>query len=167
MLVNQGREVVDYYLKVADQCGDAKSACNWVTQEILRVLKEAGIAIGQLSIAAEQLAELIKAIAAGILPRTRSKDAFELMLAEKVNFAAAIEQLGIQQVDESSLKALCQALLDANPRIVADVQAGKQQAVGALIGQAKQAQFQRRSWPREATVPGTHCFKRPDQLKNA
>ncbi|MCA9232368.1 MAG: Asp-tRNA(Asn)/Glu-tRNA(Gln) amidotransferase subunit GatB [Planctomycetales bacterium] len=138
VLVNQGREVVDYYLKVADQCGDAKSACNWVTQEILRVLKEAGIAIGQLSIAAEQLAELIKAIAAGILPRTRSKDAFELMLAEKVNFAAAIEQLGIQQVDESSLKALCQALLDANPRIVADVQAGKQQAVGALIGQAKQ-----------------------------
>ena len=32
---------------------------------------------------------------------------------------------------------LCRSLLQANPRIVADVQSGKQQAVGALIGQAK------------------------------
>ena len=44
---------------------------------------------------------------------------------------------GIEQVDESSLFALCQELLDANPKIVADLKAGKMQAVGALVGQAK------------------------------
>ena len=48
-----------------------------------------------------------------------------------------MERLGIEEVDESELEALCQELLAANPGVVADVQGGKQQAVGALIGQAK------------------------------
>ena len=59
------------------------------------------------------------------------------MHTEGINVAAAIEKLGIEQVDESALVALCQKLLDDNPKIVADLQAGKHQAVGSLIGQAR------------------------------
>ena len=44
---------------------------------------------------------------------------------------------GIVKVDESELFALAEKLLAANPKIVADLQAGKMQAAGALIGQAK------------------------------
>ena len=40
-------------------------------------------------------------------------------------------------VDDDDLRRLCQQLLDANPRVVADLQAGKMKAVGALIGQAR------------------------------
>ena len=32
---------------------------------------------------------------------------------------------------------VCKEIVAANPKIVADVKAGKQQAVGALVGQAK------------------------------
>ncbi len=137
VLVNQGREVLDYFFTAAKASGDYKTACNWVTQHVLRILKEQETTIDQFSISAAQLAELISATADGKLPKSRSKDAFELMLAEKIDVATAIEKLGIEQVDESSLIALCQELLDANPKIVADVQAGKLQAVGSLIGQAK------------------------------
>jgi aspartyl-tRNA(Asn)/glutamyl-tRNA(Gln) amidotransferase subunit B len=45
--------------------------------------------------------------------------------------------IGIAAVDESELVALCQQLLAANPKTIADVKAGKLQAVGAIIGQAK------------------------------
>ena len=83
------------------------------------------------------LGELLGAIADGKLPKARAKESFELMLSEGVDVDGAIAKLGIEQVDESELVALCQALLDENPKIVADVQNGKQQAVGALIGQAK------------------------------
>ncbi len=48
-----------------------------------------------------------------------------------------MQALGIEQIDESDLVALCRELLEANPNTVADVQGGKVQAVGALIGQAK------------------------------
>ena len=48
-----------------------------------------------------------------------------------------MNSIGIAAVDESELIALCEKLLAANPKTIADVQAGKTQAVGALIGQAK------------------------------
>ncbi len=137
VLVNQGRAVVDYFLEVAKQSGDSKSACNWVTQEILRILKDREISIGDFSVSATHLADLLLAVKEEKLPKSRAKDALELMDAKNIEVAEAIEQLGIEQVDESALMTLCQELLDANPKIVADVQAGKQQAVGALIGQAK------------------------------
>jgi aspartyl-tRNA(Asn)/glutamyl-tRNA(Gln) amidotransferase subunit B len=59
------------------------------------------------------------------------------MLEQGVDAAAAMQSIGIVAVDETELIALCEKLLAANPRTIADVQAGKTQAVGALIGQAK------------------------------
>ncbi len=54
-----------------------------------------------------------------------------------MDIASVIVQLGILQVDESALVTLVQELLVANPKTVADIRAGKLQAAGALIGQAK------------------------------
>ncbi|MCG8450007.1 MAG: Asp-tRNA(Asn)/Glu-tRNA(Gln) amidotransferase subunit GatB [Pirellulales bacterium] len=137
VLVNQGRDVIAYFLQVAESSGNPKAACNWVTQDVLRLLKEQEKTIDQLPLPAKNLAELISVVDTGKLPKTRAKDVFETMFSEGLNAAAAINQLGIEQVDESALTTLCQELLDANPKIVADLQSGKLQAVGALIGQAK------------------------------
>ena len=38
---------------------------------------------------------------------------------------------------QSEMIDLCRQLLEANPKVLADLQAGKQKAIGALIGQAK------------------------------
>jgi aspartyl-tRNA(Asn)/glutamyl-tRNA(Gln) amidotransferase subunit B len=45
--------------------------------------------------------------------------------------------MGIAAVDDDELETLCRELLAANPKIVADVQGGKEQAAAGLIGQAK------------------------------
>ncbi|MCP3695822.1 MAG: Asp-tRNA(Asn)/Glu-tRNA(Gln) amidotransferase GatCAB subunit B, partial [Planctomycetaceae bacterium] len=49
-----------------------------------------------------------------------------------------MQEKGMESVDEDEVIQLCQALLEENPQVVADVQGGKQQAVGALVGKAKQ-----------------------------
>ncbi len=139
VLVNQGRELMDYYLKVVELCGDAKAACNWVTQEVLRVLKEGEKSIGQFAISATDLAGIITGVSQGTLPKGRGKDAFELMVAKGIDVEQAIAELGIEQVDEAELVALCQKLLDDNPKIVEDLRNGKQQAVGVLVGQARRS----------------------------
>ena len=59
------------------------------------------------------------------------------MLAKGGDVEAALAELKIERVDESALVALVQELLAANPKTVADIKAGKLQAAGALIGQAK------------------------------
>ena len=51
----------------------------------------------------------------------------------------AMKELGIEKVDESALVELCKQLVAANPKLVADVKAGKMQAAGAFVGQAKKA----------------------------
>jgi aspartyl-tRNA(Asn)/glutamyl-tRNA(Gln) amidotransferase subunit B len=137
VLVNQGQATVDYYLAVADQSGDPKGAANWVTQDVLRTLKNREIRLEQLDLPAERLAAFVAKIAAGDLPSARAREVFDRMTDSPVDVVAAMESLGITQVDESELIDLCRELLRANPRVVADVEGGKQQAIGALIGQAK------------------------------
>ena len=137
MLVNQGRALVDYFLEAADACGDGKAACNWVTQDVLRVLKESEGTIEDFTLSAKSLGGLVAAIKKGDVPGPRAREVFDLMLAKSLDLKAAVGELGIEAVDDSELEGLCRELIAANPRIADDVRGGKQQAVGALIGQAK------------------------------
>jgi aspartyl-tRNA(Asn)/glutamyl-tRNA(Gln) amidotransferase subunit B len=137
VLVNQGRPVVDYFFDVAERSGDAKAAANWVTQDVLRSLKERDVAIEKLAITSGRLADLIAKVKAGDAPGPRAREVFQAMLDNDVDASTAMSAIGIAAVDESELIALCEKLLAANPKTVADVQGGKLQAVGALIGQAK------------------------------
>jgi aspartyl-tRNA(Asn)/glutamyl-tRNA(Gln) amidotransferase subunit B len=137
VLVNQGGAVVDYYFAVADGSQDSKAACNLVTRDVLRELKDREQSIEQFGIPATRLAGMIIAINDGRLPSTRSSEAFQLMLAKGCDVNAALAELKIERLDESALIALVESLLAANPKTVADIRAGKLQAAGALIGQAK------------------------------
>ena len=153
VLVNQGRELFGYYLKVAKLSGDAKTACNWVTQDVLRVLKKRNYTIQQFvektGIDAKWLADLIEKVRSKKLTKDQAQQAIDAktghievsvvrFLELKDSVEVVIEKLGLKQVHESELETLCQELLDKNPKIVADLQRGKHQAIGALIGQAKQ-----------------------------
>jgi len=151
VLVNQGRDMVEYYIEVADACGDGKLASNWIQQDVLRTLGELQIDITQFGIDARSLGELIGVVKAGRLTTSRGREVFAGMLAkarvgrvhyrsveDKLNVVQEVmNKMGIKQVDESELENLCRELLGANPKIVAEVKEGKQKAIGALIGQAK------------------------------
>ena len=137
VIVNQGRALVDYYIELAAACGDGRRASNWIQQDVLRTLNEQQATIESFPISAASLAELLNAIGAGDIDNTRAKDVFAQMLAAGQSAKEAMQSLGIEKVDSSALVDLCQALLDKNPKIVADVKSGNEKAVGALIGQAK------------------------------
>lgn len=137
VIVNQGRGVADYFIALADASGDGKRASNWVQQDVMRTLNEQTIAIENFPISAASLAELLSAIRDGQLDNTRGKEVFAEMLTSGKTAPEVMASMGIEKVGDSALMELCKQLLAANPKTVADVKAGKQQAVGALIGQAK------------------------------
>ena len=137
VIVNQGRDVVDYYLEVAEQSGDGKAASNWIQQDVLRTLKERQIGIGGYPVRATELGDLIRRVRAGELETGRGREVLTEMVATGRPAVEVMAALGIQQVDESELVALCQELIQANPKIVADVKEGKTKAAGALLGQAR------------------------------
>jgi aspartyl-tRNA(Asn)/glutamyl-tRNA(Gln) amidotransferase subunit B len=139
VLVNQGRAFIDYFIAAAEASKDAKKVSNWIQREVLAALNEGQLSIDQLGVSAERLAGLILAINRGELQSSRATDVFNQMLSTRQSAQQAMQQLGIEKVDEGDLKALCQELIKANPRVVTDVRAGRQQAIGALIGRAKQS----------------------------
>jgi len=138
VLVSQGRPLVDYFLDVAQRCGDGKAASNWVQQDVLRSLNEQQTTIERFPVPAAELAELISRVTSGKLPASRGREVLAKMIEQGGGTAeATMQQMGITEVDASELEDLCRELLEANPKIVAQVKEGKDKAVGALIGQAK------------------------------
>lgn len=137
VIVSQFAPLVEYYEQTAKLSGDGKRASNFVQQEVLRTLNEKGWKLQEFPIAPPALAELIKKVSGGELEITRSKDVFNAMVETKQSVADTMKALGIEKVDRSEIEALCRELVAANPKIVADVKGGKQQAVMSLIGQAK------------------------------
>jgi aspartyl-tRNA(Asn)/glutamyl-tRNA(Gln) amidotransferase subunit B len=137
VLVNQGLPLVNYYVRLAELCGDGKQASNWLQQDVLRTLNDQNQTIEQYPIQPEALADLLKRVAGGNLNTTRGREVLADMLATGRGAAEIMQERGIGKVDESELIALCQELIAANPKTVADVKAGKLQAAGAFVGQAK------------------------------
>jgi aspartyl-tRNA(Asn)/glutamyl-tRNA(Gln) amidotransferase subunit B len=137
VLVSAGRPLVDYYIELAESCGDGKLASNWVQQDVMRTLNEQKIEVEQFALRPAGLAELLKAIQQGDIDTSRAREVFIEMVASGRSAADVMTAQGIEKVDESELVALCKELIQANPKIVADIQGGKLQAAGNLIGQAK------------------------------
>lgn len=136
VIVNKGREVVDYYETLARESGDHKRASNWLQQSVFASLQGS---IDDFPVSASSLADLIKSIRAGKLDNSGGKRVFAEMLEHGISASEAIQALGIEQVDDSELEALCRMLLASHPSVVEDVKGGKTKAIGALIGEAKKS----------------------------
>ncbi len=149
VVINQGREFADYFERVVQECGDAKQAANWVTQDVLRELNERRVPIAEFPITAEMLGTLLKRIVDGVITVKSGRELFaELLRAsdedettDTTAVDALIDRLGLRVVrDTGALDAAITAAIESSPQAVADFRAGRQQALGAVIGKVmKQA----------------------------
>lgn len=137
VIVKQGRQLIDYFEEAATKSGDGKRTSSWIQQDVMRTLNETQANIGEFAVTAEQLGDLIQRVTRGDFDNARARDVFTHLLKTNDSVEEAIKTLGIESVDSNEIEVLCRELLDANPQVIDDVKSGKQQAVGALIGQAK------------------------------
>jgi len=137
VLVNQGRDLVAYFEELAGLVGEGKVASNWMQQDVLRTLNERGDAIDAFPVRPAALADIIGRVARGDFDTGRAREIFAEVLASGRPVAEVVAGLGIAAVDDAELESLCRELVEANPKIVADVRGGKEQAAAGLIGQAK------------------------------
>jgi aspartyl-tRNA(Asn)/glutamyl-tRNA(Gln) amidotransferase subunit B len=113
---------------------DAKAVANWVTGEYLRV-RNASTADGAPTADPVQLAALIGLVTAGTISRANAKEAFEEHLTTGDSIEAIVARRGFHQIsDDAALGPIVDDVIAANPAAVADVRAGKAQAIGFLVG---------------------------------
>ncbi|MBL8892095.1 MAG: Asp-tRNA(Asn)/Glu-tRNA(Gln) amidotransferase subunit GatB [Planctomycetaceae bacterium] len=138
VIVEQGRDVAEYFETVAQISQDGKRSANWITQEILRLLNERQQSISDFPIAAAKLGELVSAVSNSELDHARAREIFALWLTEPISLREAKERLGIATVSGNEVEELVNRIVAENQAAIDDYRHGKKQALGPLIAQAKQ-----------------------------
>ena len=139
VLVEQGQDVADYYDAVAKATGSYKLASNWVQQDILRIVKDQKIPIGECPVGPEKLADLINRVGRSELNTNQGREVLARMIETGEPVESIIEAGGYKMVSDHGtiLQAIESALL-ANPKALEDLKGGKKkpEAVkGFLRGQ--------------------------------
>jgi aspartyl-tRNA(Asn)/glutamyl-tRNA(Gln) amidotransferase subunit B len=143
VLIDQGLQLADYFETVAQQCGDAKRAANWVSQDVLRTLNERNLTIDQLGIDAPGLATLIGLINGGQLTTRSGREVFGALVegdggegTVAVRIDRIVDARGLSVVaDTGALDSVIDAAISRNQQAAEDFQAGKDAAIGKLIGE--------------------------------
>ena len=120
------------------KCGNAKAVSNWIMSDITGILNEKEIEPEKIPFTADNLAELISLIDKGTISSSIAKKVLpEMFDGEEKSPSKIIEKNGwIQISDESAIKEVVNKVLEANPQSIVDYKAGKDRALGFLVGQA-------------------------------
>ncbi|HVB10207.1 MAG TPA: Asp-tRNA(Asn)/Glu-tRNA(Gln) amidotransferase subunit GatB [Bacillota bacterium] len=132
--------LADYFDAVVAAGVAARSACSWLTVELLGRLNGRGEAIGASKVGPEALAALIRLIEQGTISAKIGKDVLDAMVAEGGDPEAIVRARGLTQIsDEGALAQAVRDVLGANATVVADFKSGKDKAFGFLVGQVMKA----------------------------
>ncbi len=144
-LLASSRRLADYFEEVlAARENRPKMVANWVTTEILRLLKEERIEAPEARLAPERLAELIGLVADAELSNSAAKEVLGAIWGGDETARAAMDRLGLGQVrDETMLVRWVAEVLEENPGPVAQFHDGRSQVVGFLVGQVMQRSARR------------------------
>ncbi|MDQ3413916.1 MAG: Asp-tRNA(Asn)/Glu-tRNA(Gln) amidotransferase GatCAB subunit B, partial [Verrucomicrobiota bacterium] len=125
-----------YFEKAARGARKAKSVANWVLNDLLSALTNAGLTIAQSPLAPGALDQLVNLIDEGKISSRQGKEVFAEMFASGQPASVIVEQKGIAQLsDRGELEALCDQVIRANPKPVADFRAGHAASLNFLKGQ--------------------------------
>ncbi|MBQ9658089.1 MAG: Asp-tRNA(Asn)/Glu-tRNA(Gln) amidotransferase subunit GatB [Clostridia bacterium] len=117
--------------------GNAKAVNNWIISDISRILNEKELEPNEIPFTSEHLANLVILIDKGTISSSIGKKVLEELFENPREPQKIIEEKGWAQIsDEGAIKEVVLKILEANPQSVADYKAGKDRALGFLVGQA-------------------------------
>ncbi len=135
-VLSADRALADFFEAVAKRCGNGKLASNWVMAEVLALTAKTGTALGDSALTAEALGDLLKLLEGKTINGPTAKALLPELFEKGGDPAAMVKERGLGQVsDTGAIEAFVDAVLEANPKVVAEVKAGKGAAIGFLVGQ--------------------------------
>ncbi len=139
-LLTLSREVADYFEAVAQGCGDAKLAANWVNGEVSKTLADNEMEIAAVPVSSAALIELLKRIQDNTVSNKIARDVFAAMWNGEGSADTIIDKKGLKQItDTSAIEAVIDEIIANNPGQVAEYRSGKDKLFGFFVGQAMRA----------------------------
>lgn len=128
--------VADYYERAVTAAGGHhRDVANWLTGDVFALARSRG-GFSEVKLSPEHLADIVVMVRSGEINAQAGKDVLGLADESGTSPRAIVEERGLRQESDVDLVASAVAeALAANPSAVADFRAGKQAAIGFLIGQ--------------------------------
>jgi aspartyl-tRNA(Asn)/glutamyl-tRNA(Gln) amidotransferase subunit B len=124
-IIGADRDLADLYEAAVAKGAPALPTANWIVNEVAPT--------GKLP-SPDNLAELVKLVSAGDITREQAREVLVESVETGRTPAEIAAEHGHKQIsDESELRVLAEAVIDANPKAAADYRAGKKQAMQALM----------------------------------
>ncbi|MDI3280670.1 MAG: Asp-tRNA(Asn)/Glu-tRNA(Gln) amidotransferase subunit GatB, partial [Bacillota bacterium] len=139
-LLTESRSLADWFEEAASRYRDPKTVSNWVMGEFLRLLNAEGLEVAQVKVKPGQLVALLELIDRGTISGKMAKGIFEEMFHTGEDPEEIVRRQGLVQItDAAELSAVIDRVLQENPKSVEDFRAGKEKALGFLVGQVMRA----------------------------
>lgn len=141
VIIDQGPDLSDYFETVYQECGDGKTAANWVTQEVLRELNARELTVAEFPVTSLVLGRLLQGISSEKITNKSAREIYGLLLKAADDGADVSTDLvdvlaGEREIvrDTGAMQAAIEAAIAAQPKAVADVREGRFQAIGPMMG---------------------------------
>jgi len=132
--------VAAFFESAAKSSGKAKSAANWIVNEIARILNERNLTIETSKLTPASLVEILGLIDAGIVTAASAKEALARSAETGRSPAEIVRESGMATVtDSAAIEKSVDTVIAANPKAVADFKGGKDATVKFLVGQVMKA----------------------------
>lgn len=135
-IITASKAMADYFDQSIQYNADAKVVANWLMGEVSKHLNNEGIGIIECPVDPKQLTGLLSLIEKGTISNKIAKTVFEEMWVSHKDAEVIVKEKGLVQIsDTSEVVAIVDGVIAANPQSVADFKAGKEKAIGFLVGQ--------------------------------
>ena len=135
--ITSSKALSDMFEAASKKCNNYKNVCNWLNSDIARILNEEEMEPEEIPFTADQLAEMVSLIDEGTISSAIGKKVLEELFDNPRSPKEIIKEKGwIQISDEGEIKKVVMQVLEENPQSIADFKAGKDKALGFLVGQA-------------------------------
>jgi aspartyl-tRNA(Asn)/glutamyl-tRNA(Gln) amidotransferase subunit B len=129
-------ELARYFESAASGAKKPKNIVNWILNDLQNALSAAGKRIDECPIPPNVLDEFVNLIDSGKISGKQGKEVFAEMFATGKNAAMIVKEKGIEQLsDVKAIETLCDEVIAANPKPVADFRAGNVASRNFLKGQ--------------------------------
>jgi len=134
------RDVADYFEAAVATGVQSRLAANWIQGDVMRVLNDRKIAIGDLRVSAESVSELIGLIDKGDISTSIARTVFDDMVETGDSPVSIVEKKGLVQIsDAGELDGVIDQIIADNPDEVERFKGWDQKLMGFFMGQLMRA----------------------------
>ena len=117
-----------------------KTLWNYLMVDVLSYLNKDEVGIESLKFTSKSLVSLINMLADGKINSKQAKEVLAVMYESGEDAQVIVDRLGLSQVsDDSAILEIVKTVLANNAQSISDFKAGKDRALGYLVGQVMKA----------------------------